>query len=282
MTGKQKTIAGSVSIKGIGLHTGNFTKVIFKPAPANYGIRFFREDFPDAAPILATYENVIGIIRGTTIGNDAVHVHTVEHILAALSGLGIDNIEIHIDGNEPPVADGSSEPFVKILLDAGVVSQDVDRDYLVVDKEVTYKDGETVISAYPYDGLKIDAEIVYNHPFISSQRLEIEINEESFRTEIATARTFCFDYEIEILKKSGLAKGGSLDNAIVVGMDKIYSKDNGLRFSDEFVRHKILDIIGDIYLLGRPLKARIKAVRPGHEHNINFVRKIFQTYQVSG
>ncbi|MFH1283243.1 MAG: UDP-3-O-acyl-N-acetylglucosamine deacetylase [bacterium] len=282
MSDTQKTIAKNIFFKGIGLHTGNITRITLKPSPANYGIRFFREDFPEAAPILATYENVIGIMRGTTIGNDTVHIHTVEHLLAAFYGMGIDNIEIHIDGNEPPVADGSAASFVNIIQEAGIVDQEVEKDYLVIDKEVHYKNGDTVITANKFDGLKIEAEIIYNHPFIKSQRFEINVDEKTFIEQLSNARTFCFDYEIETLKKSGLAKGGSLDNAVVIGMDKIYSKNNGLRYQDEFIRHKILDLMGDLYLLGRPIKAHIKAVRPGHEHNINFVKAIFQKYQVSG
>jgi len=277
---KQKTIRKNASFRGIGLHTGNLTTVTFKPSPANVGIRFFREDFPEAAPILATYDNVIGIIRGTTIGNDTVHVHTVEHLLAALAGLGIDNIEIHVSGNEPPVADGSALPFVRILEEAGIVEQDAEKEYLVIDQDVIYQEGETILVAQPFDGLHIDAEIVYNHPFLPKQQMALDVTEESFARVLAESRTFCFDYEIEMLKKSGLAKGGSLDNAIVVGMEKIYAKDNSLRFADEFVRHKILDLIGDLYLLGRPLKARVRAIRPGHGHNINFVKKIFQKYQL--
>jgi len=157
--------------------------------------------------------------------------------------LGIDNAEIYVDGNEPPVADGSAMPFVDIIRQAGIVEQDAEKEFLVIDKDVVYQNGETTIVASKFDGFKIDAEIVYQHPFVKSQRYEIEITEESFIREIANARTFCFDYEIEMLKKSGLAKGGSLDNAVVIGMDKIYTKQNALRYPDEFVRHKILDIM---------------------------------------
>ncbi|MFN3966525.1 MAG: UDP-3-O-acyl-N-acetylglucosamine deacetylase, partial [Endomicrobiia bacterium] len=204
-------------------------------------------------------------------------VYTIEHLLASLYGLGIDNIEILLDNNEPPVFDGSAYPFVELLTKAEIVEQDKPKNYLILDKPIKYtafdKNNPVEICAYPSDELKIDYQIVYEHPLVGTQQIELRITPENFIKEISHSRTFCFDYEIEALKTKGLAKGGGLENTLIIGIDKIYSKEK-LRYPDEFVRHKLLDLLGDLYLLGKPLKAHIVAKRAGHKHNINFVNLI--------
>jgi len=270
----QKTISKEVVLSGIGLHTGCMTKMVLKPAPLNYGIRFVRIDLPENPIIPAVHTNVLGVVRGTTIGlNNNTTVYTVEHLLSALYGLGIDNLEIRVDNNEPPVFDGSSKTFVEQILSAGIVEQKQERIYFILKEPVRYEQEGTEIIAYPADDLKITCEITYDHPLISRQEITMSINPENFINEISSARTFCFDYEIESLKKKGLAKGGGLHNSIVIGMDRVHNKEK-MRFENEFVRHKLLDLLGDLYLLGRPLKAHITAKRSGHRHNINFVKKL--------
>ncbi len=275
---KQKTIAKEITVSGIGLHTGNITNLTFRPAPVDFGIKFVRTDLPDKPVIPALCENVLGVIRGTTIGiKDNIVVYTIEHLLASLYGLGIDNIEILLDNNEPPVFDGSAYPFVELLTKAGIVEQDKPKNYLVIDKPIKYsaidKNNTVEICAYPCDELKIEYQIVYEHPLVGTQQIELKITSENFIKEISHSRTFCFDYEIEALKSRGLAKGGGLENTLVIGINRIHNKEK-LRYQDEFVRHKLLDLLGDLYLLGRPLKAHIIAKRSGHKHNINFVNLI--------
>lgn len=268
---KQKTLKDPVSFSGVGLHTGSTTKVTFKPAPANTGIKFIRVDQPNSGEIAADIKNLIDVKRGTNIGLGNVKVHTVEHILSALSGLGIDNAYIEINANEPPVGDGSALPFIETLQKTSIMEQDTPRQYYKLKEPVYYVHEDTSIIAVPADELKISLTIVYNHPLIKSQHASFTITPETFIKELAPARTFCFDFEIETLKKQGLAKGGSLTNAVVIGEKDIH---NELRFPDEFVRHKILDLIGDLYLLGQPLKAHIIAVKCGHPSNVAFVQKL--------
>ncbi len=272
---KQRTIGKEISYSGIGLHTGNITSVNFKPAPANSGIKFVRSDLAGRPEIAANFSNVLGVVRGTSIGVGEVQIHTVEHLMAAICGLGIDNLIIEINANEPPVADGSCRPFIDILEKAGVVEQDAQRNYFVVDSPINYSLNNVELIALPDDKFRISYTIEYNHPLVSVQFASFEITPEIFKKEISSARTYCFDYEIEMLKKKGLGKGGSLDNAIVIGEKNIHNKE-ALRYPNEFVRHKILDLIGDLYLLGCPLKAHIIAVRSGHGHNINFAKQVSQ------
>lgn len=271
---RQKTIAKEVFLEGIGLHTGNLSKITFLPAPVNSGIKFVRRDLPDNPEIPANFKNVLSLVRGTTIGNGLTRVHTIEHILAVCSSLGIDNLEIHISNNEPPVLDGSAILFARSMLQGGLEEQNAPRNYFTLSKEIIYESGKTIISARPSDTFTIECVIGYDHPYLKHQEASFQITPGVFLKEIAPARTFCFDYEIEALKNKGLAKGGDLSNAIVVGINGIHNPDKTLRFKDEFVRHKILDLIGDLYLLGMPVKASVKAVRCGHNHNISFVKEL--------
>ncbi len=274
----QHTIGKEVYFKGVGLHTGNLCQAIFKPAPPNTGARLVRTDLPGQPSIQALYSNVISVVRGTTVGNEGMRVHTIEHVLSAVYALGIDNITIEMNANEPPVADGSSQGFFDTLKEAGLVDQGAPREFLQPRERMEYRGGETEITFEPADYLELTTVVIYNHPMIQRQEATIKVEPLTYRQEIAPARTFCFDYEVEALKKQGLARGGSLDNAVVVGLDRIHNKEKKLRFENEFARHKALDLLGDLYTLGRPLKGRITAVRPGHGHNINFIKQLAERF----
>jgi len=274
MTSPQCTITKDAYYKGIGLHTGNLCTIIFKPAPENNGVTLVRTDLPGRPQIQALYSNVTSVIRGTTIGNDTMRVHTIEHVLSAVYALGIDNLIIELDANEPPVADGSSKVFFDTLKEAGIVTQSAERKVFRLTERMEYKSGDTEVTLEPSDTLRLTIVLEYKHPLIQTQEVSFSMDPETYRAEVSPARTFCFDYEVEALKKQGLAKGGSLDNAVVVGLDRIHNKEKKLRFPDEFARHKTLDLLGDLFLLGRRLEAHVRAVRPGHGHNVNFVKMV--------
>ncbi len=271
---KQKTIQKEAVFKGIGLHTGNPSNLRFLPAQANSGVTFVRVDLPGKPAIPARIENVIGVIRGTSLGANGAQVHTVEHVCSALLGLGIDNVIVELDANEPPVADGSSKPFLDALIAAGSVEQDAPKKIFSVTEPVSYQMNESEIKLEPGEGLEIHCRLIYDHPMIGKQEGVFHITPENYAKEIAPARTFCFDYEVEALKRKGLARGGSLDNAVVIGMDRIHNKEKKLRYPDEFIRHKILDFLGDLYLLGKTVQGKITAVKIGHGHNTNFVKEL--------
>ena len=277
----QGTIAKEAVVSGIGLHTGNRCKAIFKPAAENTGVTLIRADLPGAPSVKALYTNVVGVIRGTTVGlagNDAMRVHTIEHMLSAVYALDLDNLIIEMDANEPPVVDGSSQAFFDALKNAGLVEQSAPKNVLRVPERFEYRDKETVIAVEPAAALELTVEIQFKHPLIQHQKTSVKVEAERYRHEISPARTFCFDYEVEQLKKHGLAKGGSLDNAVVVGLDRIHNKEKKLRFPDEFVRHKTLDLLGDLFLLGLRLEGHVTAVRPGHGHNVNFIRALAEKF----
>lgn len=305
MLNKQRTIAKEASVTGIGLHTGNHSTLTFKPAPENYGIRFKRVDMKDSPEILADIEHVVDISRGTTIAVGEAKVKTVEHVLAAISGCEIDNIVVELTTNEPPVIDGSSKPFVDILLSAGFVEQNAPKDYLVIDEIVHYNDdkNEVDIVALPLEDFKMTVMIDYRNPALGSQYTGLFSLENEFASEFAPARTFCFLHEVEELYESGLIKGGKFDNAVVIVdrelkqnqlealMNKLGIRDsvvlgeNGilnnsrLRFKNEPARHKLLDLIGDMALIGAPIKGHILAARPGHKANIEFVKMLRKLYE---
>ncbi|MBN1385319.1 MAG: UDP-3-O-[3-hydroxymyristoyl] N-acetylglucosamine deacetylase [Elusimicrobia bacterium] len=269
---RQKTISKEITHSGNGLHTGNNVSIKLKPAKENTGIIFVRTDLPEKPSIKADIFNVLTTVRGTTVGLDEkTCVHTTEHLLASLFAFGIDNLIIEMNSNEPPIADGSSMSFVKLIKKAGITELPADKKEITITSPVTYKNGDVSISAVPADGLHISCTVVYNHPLLRTHHLDIDITPETFEKEIAQARTYCFDYEIEALKNKGLAKGGSLENAVVISAKKIHSK---LRYENEFVRHKILDLLGDISLLGSSLNMNITAVKCGHKSNIGFAKKI--------
>ncbi|MDF1610719.1 MAG: bifunctional UDP-3-O-[3-hydroxymyristoyl] N-acetylglucosamine deacetylase/3-hydroxyacyl-ACP dehydratase [Stygiobacter sp.] len=304
MIEQQKTISKEVSISGIGLHTGTQCTMTFKPAPDNYGIRFVRVDLGGNPEIPANVDYVVDISRGTTLGLGDARVYTVEHVLSAVYGLKIDNLIIELDGIEPPVGDGSAMPYVEKLLEAGIIEQDTPKDYLVIDKTVMYHDEENKIDivALPLDDYRITIMVDYENPALGSQHTGLFDLEKEYVTEFAPARTFCFLSEVESLADQGLIKGGNIDNAVVIVDHEINNDDlkrlkkklnlnhdltiingfldkNQLRFKNEPVRHKLLDMIGDLALIGVPIKAQILAARPGHKANVEFAKKIRQLYQ---
>ena len=268
LTDKQRTIESEVSFSGIGLHTGNLTTLTFKPAPENSGVTFIRADLPDRPAIKADVDHVTDVMLGTTLGMNGVKVHTVEHVLAALAGLGIDNINIEVDANETPVGDGSSLPFMTTLKKAGVVEQSAPRKFITLDEPIHFKKNGVSISLLPADDIRLTFTISYDHAAIGSQYASYRITPEVFEREIAPARTFCFLRDVKMLQEQGLGKGGSLENAVVIGDEAILNDD--LRWPDEFVRHKILDLLGDMYLLGRPFKGHVVAVKSGHASHVEF------------
>jgi UDP-3-O-[3-hydroxymyristoyl] N-acetylglucosamine deacetylase len=267
----QRTIKNEVSFEGIGLHTGRHSKVTLKPASRDTGITFVRCD--KNTVIKAHVGSVIDTAFATTIGQDGAKIRTVEHIMAALAGLGIDNVVIDVNGPEIPILDGSSTELISIILHAGIAKQGKKRPYLRIRRPIIFDDGNSKIAALPYDGRRITYSIFFNHYGFGEQRLSLEIDEETFAREIAPARTFGFLKDIEYLRTNGLAKGGSLDNAIILGENGVLNS-SGLRFKDEFVRHKVLDSIGDFAILGFPIYGHIIASKSGHSSNIKFLKKL--------
>ncbi|MFC6997559.1 bifunctional UDP-3-O-[3-hydroxymyristoyl] N-acetylglucosamine deacetylase/3-hydroxyacyl-ACP dehydratase [Rufibacter roseus] len=298
MNDKQHTIKAPVTVSGIGLHTGVVSNMTFMPAPINHGYKFQRIDLPDQPIVDADVDNVVDLSRGTTIEQNGARVNTVEHVLAALVGLEIDNVLIQIDGPEPPIMDGSSILFVQPLLDVGLEEQNALRNFFEVPEEIRFKDGsrETEIAILPLDDYRVTVMVDYHSPVLGSQHASLtDLNQ--FKDEIASCRTFCFLHELEMLYKQNLIKGGDLSNAIVVvdrvveeneldylsdllKKPKVRVKKEGilnnvdLRYKNEPARHKLLDLIGDLALVGRPLKGQILAARPGHASNVAFAKKI--------
>ena len=297
----QRTLLKEVSLSGRGLHTGKECLITFKPAPVNYGYRFIRTDIENSPEILALIENVIDVLRGTTIGLNDVKVHTTEHVLGALYGLQIDNCRIELSGPEPPVMDGSAHPFAVALLEAGFLKQDEPKNYLVIDETIEYHDAENSVDivALPLDDFRMTVMVDYKNPALGSQHSGLFNLETEFVKDFSPSRTFCFLSEVEALANQGIIKGGDIDNAIVI-IDKTMHKEeldalgtklgidsehlvlgeNGilnnreLRFQNEPARHKLLDLLGDIALLGMPLRAQVLAARPGHASNVEFVKQL--------
>ncbi|MEW6118105.1 MAG: UDP-3-O-acyl-N-acetylglucosamine deacetylase [Nitrospirota bacterium] len=270
----QRTIKKEVEFSGIGLHTGRPAAAKLKPAARDTGIIFYRID--KGAIIRVNIASVIDTAFATTLGFDGVKVRTVEHLLAAAAGLGIDNLLIEVDGPEIPILDGSSMDLTGLILDAGIAKQGKQRPFLKITKPVVYEDTHSRVVALPYDGMRISYSIHFNHPFLRHQELTLDINEKTFVEEIAPARTFGFLRDVEMLRANGLAKGGSLENAIVVG-DKGIMNAGGLRFEDEFVRHKVLDTIGDMSILGLPIQGHLLLEKSGHTANIRFLKKLLSS-----
>lgn len=273
---KQRTLLREVSIKGNALHTGDAVHLTFKPAPANHGIVFRRLDLHGHPELKPRVDLVTDLVRATTIQVGHAKLHTVEHVLSALHGCGIDNVLIDIDASEPPIMDGSARPFVQLIQLGEPVEQDAEREYFSLAETVSVARGSSSIIALPFDGLKITCTSADDRG-LHTQHLSLVIDPEVYAAQVAAARTFTIYEDIEELLKLGKIKGGSLDSAIVIKGDKIISKEP-LRFTDEFVRHKILDIIGDITLLGLPLKAHIVATRPGHALNAELTKILFEKY----
>jgi UDP-3-O-[3-hydroxymyristoyl] N-acetylglucosamine deacetylase/3-hydroxyacyl-[acyl-carrier-protein] dehydratase len=274
---KQRSLLREVSIKGNALHTGDAVHMTFKPAPVNHGIVFKRMDLHGHPELKPRVDQVTDLVRATTIQVGHAKLHTVEHVLSALSGCGIDNVLIEINASEPPIMDGSAREFVKMIQSAEPVEQDAEREYFALADTISVSRGNSSIIALPYDGLKITCTSADDRG-IHTQHLSLTIDPEVYVTQVAASRTFTIYEDIEELIKLGKIKGGSLDCAVVIKGDKIISKEP-LRFADEFVRHKILDIIGDIVLLGVPVKAHIIATRPGHALNAELTKALFEKYE---
>jgi UDP-3-O-[3-hydroxymyristoyl] N-acetylglucosamine deacetylase/3-hydroxyacyl-[acyl-carrier-protein] dehydratase len=305
MYDKQRTIKRAISLTGIGLHTGNTCTMTFKPAEPNTGIRFVRVDLPDNPWVIADIDHVVDISRGTTLQHGEARVHTVEHVLAAFAGLQLDNMIVELDSNEPPIGDGSALPYVEKLLDAGIENQEVDKFYLEIDTPMSYSEPERGVDLVvaPSDDLRITFLIDYKNPALGTQYTTLVDLEQEFAEEFAPARTFCFLSEVEMLKGQGLIKGGGLDNAVViydsnkgqVEVDRIRKalnlkdeafvgetgiiNDIPLRFYNEPVRHKTLDLLGDLFLIGVPFKGHVLAARSGHRANVALAKKMRELYK---
>ena len=298
MNAKQHTIKKPISISGVGLHTGVKVNMTFLPAATNHGIKFQRTDLPGKPMVEADVDNVVDLSRGTTIEKNGARVNTVEHTLAALVGLQVDNILIQLDGPEPPIMDGSSQQFVEAIEAAGMEEQNALRNFFEVPHSIFYRENDRniEIAALPLDDYRVTVMVDYNSPVLGSQHASLtHINQ--FAKEIASCRTFCFLHELEMLQKQNLIKGGDLNNAIVV-VDRVVEEDElehlaklfnkpkvevkkegilnnvELRYKNEPARHKLLDMIGDLALVGRPIKAQILAARPGHAANVAFAKKL--------
>lgn len=273
----QQTLAAPVSYSGIGLHSGKNVNMCMLPAEVDTGIVFIRTDLPDKPEISAKPANVSSTLKATTLSENGAEVFTVEHLMAALSMMGIDNCRIEMDSPEPPVTDGSSGVFADLILEAGRKIQDAPRRVYALDRAFAVHQDDRYICILPYDGYRISFTSINPHPLLGTQYYDIELTEDNFLKEIATARTVAFMHEVEQMKKMGLGLGGNTDNVVVFDNTGILSET---RFDNELIRHKILDVIGDLYLLGH-IKAHIVAVKTGHAFNAELARQI-ENYRSKG
>jgi len=303
MNTKQQTIKKSVTLSGVGLHTGVDANMTFLPAKPHHGIKFQRIDIEGHPIVDADVDFVVDLSRGTTIEQGEARVNTVEHTLAALVGLEIDNVLIQLDGPEPPIMDGSSKAFVDILKEAETEEQDAQRDFYEVTESISYRDAsrDVEIAALPLDDYRVTVMVDYNSPVLGSQHASLT-HISQFEKEIASCRTFCFLHELEMLYKNNLVQGGDLNNAIVIvdrvvkdheleSLAKLFNKPKvevkkegilnnvELRYKNEPARHKLLDVMGDLALAGKPIKAQILAARPGHAANVAFAKKLKKAMQ---
>jgi UDP-3-O-[3-hydroxymyristoyl] N-acetylglucosamine deacetylase/3-hydroxyacyl-[acyl-carrier-protein] dehydratase len=282
----QRTIGAPVVYEGVGLHTGERGTIRFTPAEPNHGVRFVRTDLPGRPEVRVRPENAHfdpAAGRRTILQSDGVQIHTMEHVLAAVAGLGLDNLKIEVSTMEvPEPADGSAAPIAALLKQAGLVDQDRPKRHIKVTKPVRWKEGGIELSAVPYQGLKVTFVIEYDHPLIGRQSLSLDVDDQTFLTQIAPARTFVLERDVEGLRAAGWIQGGSLERAIVVGQNGKILNPEGLRFPDEFVRHKMLDLIGDLFLLGGPLQGHVTAHRSGHQSHVAFVKQLKRTLPLPG
>jgi UDP-3-O-[3-hydroxymyristoyl] N-acetylglucosamine deacetylase len=272
---QQQTIARSVCFSGVGVHSGKTVNVIIHPAPVNHGIKFVRTDIPDHPSIPARFNMIVDTSLATVIGYDGVIVSTIEHLMASFTGLSIDNARVELDNYEMPIMDGSAGPFTRLIQSVGAVSQDGPRHVFRVTRPIELEQDGKFVGVYPSDRFKITCTVEYDHPLIQKQSYSIEINELSFAREICNARTFGFYHEVEYMKRCGLARGGSLANAVVLSQDTVLNVD-GLRYPDEFVRHKLLDCIGDFSMMGLPILGHLVTCRSGHAFHHRFLEKFFE------
>jgi UDP-3-O-[3-hydroxymyristoyl] N-acetylglucosamine deacetylase len=268
----QKTLAKSASCFGIGVHSGRKVRLNIHPAPINHGIKFKRTDLSEGRSIPALFSRVVDTSLATVIGQDGCIVSTIEHLMAAFSGLSIDNALVELDSYELPIMDGSAGPFTQLIKSAGIKNQNAPRFFFVAKEPIILEENGKSVGVYPASERRITYTITFNHPLVQTQSFSIDLSADEFENKIARARTFGFYHEIEYLKKFGLARGGSLDNAVVLDREKILNP-GGLRYPDEFVRHKILDCIGDFSLLGMPIMGHIKVYKSGHAFNHEFLKE---------
>ncbi|MGB5102527.1 MAG: UDP-3-O-acyl-N-acetylglucosamine deacetylase [Steroidobacteraceae bacterium] len=272
---KQRTLKNSIRATGVGLHTGKKVLMVLRPAPANAGITFRRTDLDESVDIPAWAENVSETTLGTSLTRGAAKVSTVEHLMSALAGLGIDNLVIELSSGEVPIMDGSAGPFVFLLQSAGIAEQNAPKKFVRITKSVQVEDGEKWARFDPYDGFKVNFEIEFDHPVFKrrSQTASMDFSTTTFLREVSRARTFGFMRDLEYMRSHNLALGGNLDNAIVLDDYRILNED-GLRYEDEFVKHKIIDAIGDLYLLGHSLIGEFSGYKSGHGLNNRLLRAL--------
>jgi UDP-3-O-[3-hydroxymyristoyl] N-acetylglucosamine deacetylase len=270
---KQHTIGQSVGCSGVALHCGLKVALVLRPAPVDHGIRFIRTDIPDCPSISAHYNNVVNTFQATTIGSAGIAVSTIEHLMAALYGCGVDNLLVELSGPEAPIFDGSAAPYVKLIRKASIVEQDGARNYLTIQKPLTVAKGDSFIMATPCDQFQVCYEIDYPHPRVGKQKYSWSLKNGSFGREIAKARTFGFLKDVSRLQKMGLIKGGSLSNAVVFDDHELLNVD-GFRYEDECVRHKILDFIGDLALTGLPVLGSFVIRKAGHALHSSFLTEL--------
>ncbi|BCL60821.1 UDP-3-O-acyl-N-acetylglucosamine deacetylase [Desulfomarina profundi] len=271
----QYTLQKSVSCCGVGLHSGRTVNLSIKPAPEDSGIRFFRTDIQPTEPIQAHMDMVVDTRLATTIGNERIQVSTTEHLLAALKAFGIDNAEIELDSREVPIMDGSAEPFFQLIKSSGKKKQKSFKKILKITQPIHYDDGEKSISISPYNGFKVTGEICFDDTVIQNQKFSLDLSPENFGQEISKARTFGYVEQVEELWANGLALGSTLDNVIAIHWNrKSVLNEDGLRFDDEFIRHKVLDLVGDLSLLGCPILGHVNAYKTGHTEHFHFMKAI--------
>jgi len=276
----QTTLLDQVSCESIGLHSGEMIALVIEPAPADHGIQFLRSDLVGqlgfaGATIPARFDHVTETMLGTVISNEAgAKVSTVEHLMAALAGAGVDNALVQVSGPEVPVMDGSSQVFLALIEQAGIQMLNAPKQALRIKREVIVEDGLKKVALRPHDGFSVSVEIEFDTPVIGHQRSDLTLMNGTFARELGAARTFGFLKDVEMMKQLGLGLGGSLDNAIVIDQDAVLNED-GLRFDDEFVRHKALDAVGDLALAGMPILGAFEGTRPGHEMNNRVLRALF-------
>lgn len=274
MQHNQQTIRTPASCSGVGVHSGRTVTLTIKPAPVNNGIRFVRTDLPGRPGVTAHFNNVVDTSLATVIGAEGCIVSTVEHLMAGFAGMSIDNATVEVDAYELPIMDGSAGPFTQLIKSAGSVSQDGRKCFFKVNEPISLTEDGKSVTIYPADEFRITCTIAYDHPLIGTQTCDVVINRESFEKEICAARTFGFLHEVEMMKRYGLARGGSLENAVVIDGDRVLN-EGGLRYPDEFVRHKTLDCIGDFSLIGMPIMGHVVANKSGHAFNHAFLEKFF-------
>jgi len=274
---RQRTLKNEIRATGVGLHTGRKVFLTLRPAPVDHGIVFRRVDLNPAVEICAKAENVGDTTLSTTLVSGDVRISTVEHLLSAMAGLGIDNAIVEVSADEVPIMDGSAGPFVFLIQSAGIQEQNAPKKFIRIKKDVTVAAGDKTASFKPFNGFKVSFSIDFDHPVFNDRKLDasIDFSSTSFVKEVSRARTFGFMHEIEYLRSKGLVKGGSVNNAIVIDKYRILNED-GLRYEDEFVKHKILDAIGDLYLLGYSLVGEYQAYKSGHGLNNQSIRELLK------